>query len=243
MEMEKLIASCLDVTTLNDATDTREVVQMLTNDALKIGAAAVCVYPNFIKDVKDIVTAAKSTMAVATVVNFPRGSENVWHDDVEETKNEISQAVEAGCDEIDIVFPYRVYMEKTEESSQKTEAFMKAVLEAIPKGIKTKVILESGIMCEEELLRSACRMCINAGANFLKTSTGKVAVGARPAEASILVDEIVKSGKAVGLKVSGGVRTKADAEKYIELAKAKGLEVKGPSELRIGASKLHKELQ
>eukprot|EP01057_Protomagalhaensia_wolfi_P003039 Protomagalhaensia_wolfi_Nauph_80__3038@NODE_3113_length_886_cov_4644_005903_g2413_i1_p1_GENE_NODE_3113_length_886_cov_4644_005903_g2413_i1NODE_3113_length_886_cov_4644_005903_g2413_i1_p1_ORF_typecomplete_len238_score87_18DeoC/PF01791_9/3_2e39DHDPS/PF00701_22/0_42DHDPS/PF00701_22/12DHDPS/PF00701_22/61CoA_binding_2/PF13380_6/21CoA_binding_2/PF13380_6/3_6e02CoA_binding_2/PF13380_6/2_9His_biosynth/PF00977_21/1_1e02His_biosynth/PF00977_21/1e02His_biosynth/PF00977_21/1_4ThiG/PF05690_14/88ThiG/PF05690_ len=236
--MDKLIASCLDVTTLSDATDTKE----LANDALKIGAAAVCVYPNFIKDAKEAITAAKSSMAVATVVNFPRGSESVWHDDAEETKKEISEAVEAGCDEIDIVFPYRIYMQKTDESKHKTEAFMKAVLGAIPKNIKTKVILESGIMCDEELLRSACQMCINAGVNFLKTSTGKVPVGARPEEAKILVEEIVKSGKPVGIKVSGGVRTKADAEKYIELAKATGLEVKGPSQLRIGASKLHKEL-
>eukprot|EP01053_Blabericola_migrator_P002122 Blabericola_migrator_1__2121@NODE_1586_length_4224_cov_94_207602_g1036_i0_p2_GENE_NODE_1586_length_4224_cov_94_207602_g1036_i0NODE_1586_length_4224_cov_94_207602_g1036_i0_p2_ORF_typecomplete_len242_score74_21DeoC/PF01791_9/9e39GGDEF/PF00990_21/0_19GGDEF/PF00990_21/6_2e02His_biosynth/PF00977_21/1_3e02His_biosynth/PF00977_21/1_2e02His_biosynth/PF00977_21/0_98FMN_dh/PF01070_18/0_052PNPase/PF03726_14/0_21ThiG/PF05690_14/8_5e02ThiG/PF05690_14/0_68_NODE_1586_length_4224_cov_94_207602_g1036_i0166891 len=237
--MDKLIASCLDVTTLSDVTDTVEKTQQLASDAVTINAAAVCVYPQFVKAVRQRIQELGGNVKTATVVNFPRKEETVGHDVVDEVKSEIAYAVAEGCDEIDFVFPYRIFMEQTPESKEKTKKFVTEVIEAIPKNVVTKAILESGIMSEETLLRSAAQMCIDAGVNYLKTSTGKAPVGARSEEVKILAQEIVKSGQPVGLKVSGGVRTKEDALKYLELARDQGMIINGPKEYRVGASKLH----
>eukprot|EP01057_Protomagalhaensia_wolfi_P002939 Protomagalhaensia_wolfi_Nauph_80__2938@NODE_3014_length_917_cov_483_785877_g2360_i0_p1_GENE_NODE_3014_length_917_cov_483_785877_g2360_i0NODE_3014_length_917_cov_483_785877_g2360_i0_p1_ORF_typecomplete_len204_score37_85DeoC/PF01791_9/5_7e27Interferon/PF00143_19/0_21_NODE_3014_length_917_cov_483_785877_g2360_i0198809 len=196
---------------------------------------------SFLKDVQEVRKAnAGSSILIGTPVNFPRGNRIAGHDDIEKTKIEIEKAIELNVDEIDFLFPYKLYMEDTESSKQKVQLFVQEIINHIPKHINTKVILESGVLCDERLLRSACQMCIDAGVGFLKTATGKAGVGARPSEVRILVDEIKKSGKPIGLKVSGGVKTKEEAIEYIEIARCGGINVQGPKQMRIGTSKLHK---
>eukprot|EP01055_Gregarina_sp_Pseudo9_P002656 Gregarina_sp_Pseudo_9__2655@NODE_2907_length_829_cov_44_858228_g2656_i0_p1_GENE_NODE_2907_length_829_cov_44_858228_g2656_i0NODE_2907_length_829_cov_44_858228_g2656_i0_p1_ORF_typecomplete_len238_score42_92DeoC/PF01791_9/3_8e45ArgoMid/PF16487_5/0_29ArgoMid/PF16487_5/8_4e03ArgoMid/PF16487_5/1_5e02CoA_binding_2/PF13380_6/6_3e03CoA_binding_2/PF13380_6/11CoA_binding_2/PF13380_6/5_6MIT_C/PF16565_5/0_026_NODE_2907_length_829_cov_44_858228_g2656_i086799 len=237
--MESLVARCLDVTTLDDATDTIPKVEQLCKEARNVKgeeAAAVCIFPRFVPYARKVVQG--SNVAVATVVNFPHGA-----DDIEICEAEINASIAYGAQEIDFVFPYKRWKQEDAESKQHVETFVKRIMQRCKDaGMKTKVILETGILSEEHLLRSAIRLCIESGVDFLKTSTGKVEIGARPQEVKIMVGEIVKANRPVGLKVSGGVRTLADASQYIEIAKAGGMKITGPDQFRVGASKLHQAL-
>eukprot|EP01054_Gregarina_sp_Poly1_P001230 Gregarina_sp_Poly_1__1229@NODE_12_length_23383_cov_104_521445_g10_i0_p8_GENE_NODE_12_length_23383_cov_104_521445_g10_i0NODE_12_length_23383_cov_104_521445_g10_i0_p8_ORF_typecomplete_len240_score40_93DeoC/PF01791_9/3e44Dus/PF01207_17/0_084DUF5086/PF16985_5/8_1DUF5086/PF16985_5/2_1e02DUF5086/PF16985_5/7_6e02_NODE_12_length_23383_cov_104_521445_g10_i01933420053 len=239
--MEALVARCLDVTTLDDASDTIEKVLRLCTEAADIkgeSAASVCVFPRFVPYAKRALK-GKST-AVCTTVNFPQGE-----DDIEICETEIQACLAYGADEIDFVFPYSRWMKGDAGSIKHVKSFVSRAVKACrsaDSSIVVKVILETGVLSDENSLRSAARLCIDAGVNFLKTSTGKVEVGARPEEVKILADEIVKSKQAVGLKVSGGVRTLQDAKQYIEIATATGMTISDKSQFRIGASKLHLSL-
>ncbi len=79
---------------------------------------------------------------------------------------------------------------------------------------RLKVILETGELADPELIRTACREAIAGGADFLKTSTGKAAVNATPEAVRVMLETIEEEGGKVGLKVSGGLRTLADAQGY-----------------------------
>jgi deoxyribose-phosphate aldolase len=109
---------------------------------------------------------------------------------------------------------------------------------------RLKLILESAAFPDAASLRAACELAIHAGADFLKTSTGKYpAGGASEAAVQVLADAIRSAGGQIGLKVSGGVRTLAQAERYLAIASALyGAEHVVPARFRIGASALIDEL-
>lgn len=110
-------------------------------------------------------------------------------------------------------------------------------------GRRLKVILETGMLLSPGAIAEASRLSIEGGADFLKTSTGKTAVSATPDAAEIMLATIRESGRAVGLKVSGGVRTLADAALYLDLAdRAMGAGWATPETFRIGASALYDAL-
>ena len=105
-----------------------------------------------------------------------------------------------------------------------------------------KVILETGALSPEHIAQAA-QIAIAAGADFLKTSTGKIAHGASLEASAILLDQIAQAKQPVGLKISGGVRDIATAQAYIDQAAAKmGADWVQPENFRIGASSLLKEL-
>jgi deoxyribose-phosphate aldolase len=105
--------------------------------------------------------------------------------------------------------------------------------------VKLKAILETGVMVEPELIRSASALALKEGADFIKTSTGKVSINATPEAARIMLEEIRASGKPAGFKPAGGVRTVADAGIYLALAdEIMGAEWARPETFRFGASGL-----
>ena len=106
-----------------------------------------------------------------------------------------------------------------------------------------KVILETGELQDPKLIEAASRIAIEAGADFIKTSTGKTPVSATPEAAEIMLDAIKASGRPVGLKPSGGIRTVADAELYLDLAdRIMGPGWATPRTFRIGASSVYDAL-
>jgi deoxyribose-phosphate aldolase len=232
-EAARLAIGLMDLTSLNEE-DTPERIVALCRDADTPAGptAAVCIYPRF-------VPLAKATLAeqgtpqirVATVVNFPEGAP-----DVPAAARETEAALEAGADEIDLVFPWRRLLEGEEETGREMVAACRRLCEG---RALLKVILETGELEEPALIRRAGEIALEAGADFLKTSTGKVPVNATPEAARILLETIRSSGRDAGCKVAGGVRDTASAREYLELAEGiMGREWITPRHFRFGASSL-----
>ncbi len=206
-----LALSLMDLTSLND-NDTDDIIHDLCIAAnTPYGqTAAVCVYPRFVKTA--IATLDENharQIKVATVTNFPHGKA-----DVETAVCETKAAIVDGADEVDVVFPYRALISGDAAIGAALVTRCKAVC-----GNKTlKVIIESGELKTPELIRRASDIVIKNGADFIKTSTGKVPVNATLQAAEIMLNAIKDSGKPVGFKAAGGVRSTADAKAYLQLA-------------------------
>ncbi len=196
-------------------------------------AAAVCLYPH-------LVSAARGNLAgtgvrVATVINFPVGGT-----DIAKAASDTAAAVADGADEVDVVWPFRAWLDGDRRTPQ---ALVYACRNAAPTPVRLKVILETGELAAPDIVRDASMAAISSGADFIKTSTGKIAVGASPEAVDAMLDAIVATGGKTGLKVSGGVRTVADAAAY--MAQADGRLGPGwisPERFRFGASGLLKAL-
>jgi deoxyribose-phosphate aldolase len=192
----------MDFTTLADD-DTHDRVKQLCVDAqTPFGCtAAVCIYPQFIGTAKAALRANSTPQVrVATVVNFPHGG-----DDADKAVQETRAAVAAGADEVDVVLPYRRLLAGDEEVCADLVAKVKS---ACPEGVLLKVILETGELKTAALIRRASEIAIRAGADFIKTSTGKVAVNATLESAEIMLTVIRDFGvqSKVGFKPAGAVR-------------------------------------
>mgnify|MGYP000890511445 CR=1 FL=1 len=218
-EVLKLLYSCIDLTTLN-STDTREHIW---NFVEKVNAfegsnpeipnvAAICVYPNFAKTVKEALTANVNIACVAG--GFPSSQT------FSEIKiAEAALAIEDGADEIDIVLNLGLFLEEDyEELCEEIMEIKQACRDA-----KLKVILETGALRTSDSIHKASILSIYSGANFLKTSTGKGYPGATLEAAYVICHAIKayyqKTDIKVGFKVSGGVSSIDDAVKYYTLVK------------------------
>lgn len=220
--------SLLDLTNLNDDCDDA-AIEALCNKAQTAhgNTAAVCVWPRFVAKAKSCLEG--TGIRIATVVNFPHGGDDLFAT-VEETK----AAIADGADEIDLVLPYQTYAAGRRGYA---ETMVVRVKEALTESVKLKVILETGELKEADLIRGAAEAAIAGGADFIKTSTGKVPVNATPETAEIMMDVIAQSGKPVGFKPAGGVRTLEDAGTYLAIAeKYMGAEWATPERFRFGAS-------
>jgi deoxyribose-phosphate aldolase len=224
----------VDLTDLSDGLDTAGTAALCARARTAHGAvAAVCLWPAFVAQAKAAL--AGSGIRVATVVNFPRGAE-----DTRSVVAETAKAVADGADEVDLVLPYRTLMAGRAGFAETQIARVRA---ACPSPVRLKVILETGMIVDPGLIRQASDVAIAAGADFIKTSTGKVAVNATLAATQIMLDAIRASGRPVGLKPSGGIRTLADAAAY--LAQADAMMGPGwvtPDTFRFGASGLLSDL-
>ena len=225
---------CLDLTDLTD-TCTDQAIDALCAKALdpRGPVAAVCVWPQFVKRSQDNLRG--SSVRIATVVNFPAGGE-----DVGRVTDDVQEALSDGANEIDLVLPYEAL--RRGDAKVATE-MMEAVREMTDQGRLLKVILETGELKEPALIEKASRLAIEAGADFIKTSTGKTPVSATPEAAEIMLNAIKSSGRPVGLKPSGGIRTAADAKIYLDLADhIMGPDWASPRTFRIGASSVYAAL-
>ena len=152
---------------------------------------------------------------------------------------ETRAAIAYGADEVDVVFPYRALMAGNEQVGFD---LVKACKEACAAAnVLLKVIIETGELKDEALIRKASEISIKAGADFIKTSTGKVAVNATPESARIMMEVIRDMGveKTVGFKPAGGVRTAEDAQKYLAIAdELFGADWADARHYRFGASSL-----
>ena len=226
----------MDLTTLND-NDTNEIVAALCQQSTTAAGetAAICIYPQFISAAKKAFSALNiNNVAIATVTNFPHGN-----DDIDTAVKETKHAVELGADEVDVVFPYRALMSG---NTQIGFDLVKACKEACG-DVTLKVIIESGELKTPELIKQASELSIDAGADFIKTSTGKVAVNATLESAEIMLNVIKAKNTNVGFKAAGGVRTASDAKAYLDLtAKIMGQDWIDAKHFRFGASSLLADL-
>jgi deoxyribose-phosphate aldolase len=225
----KQIYSLLDLTSLNNADDSAAIAALCAKAVLPtMQVAAVCVYPQFVSQA--VAALRETTVNVATVVNFPAGN-----DSLAVVIAALEQALRAGAQEIDVVFPYSRYLAGDKEFAAQ---FIRACKLACGNNI-LKVILETGALQDLEVIADVSDLVIAAGADFLKTSTGKIAVGATIDAAAVMLNAIKTSGAHVGFKVSGGVRTIAQALEYMALAESiLGATFVTPKTFRIGASQL-----
>lgn len=220
----RLALACLDLTSLNDGDTDADILKLCERAAGPYGpTAAVCVWPRFVALAKSKLPAA---VRVAAVANFPDGSISVPRA-VADTR----AIVEAGGDEVDVVMPYRDFA---------AAPALLAAVRAACDGRTLKVILETGEIADDDRIREAARIALAAGADFLKTSTGKVKVNATPESARLLLEAV--RGTKAGFKAAGGVRTVADAAVYIGLAR-EHLGTVGPHNFRIGASGLLADIE
>jgi len=240
-EVLKFIHGCIDLTTLT-STDTRESVWSMVDDIVNSyegkhpdvpNVASICVYPVFVDTVKQALM-AKDVKITSVAGGFP-ASQTFTEIKVAET----AMATMYGADEIDVVMNLGYFLEEdyetlTDELSEIKDSCRDA---------KLKVILETGALTTAENIRKATILSIYSGADFVKTSTGKEYPGASP-EAVYVMCKVLKeyvdmSGRKVGIKVAGGVKTAEDAVRYYTIVK----EVLGKDWLnkdlfRIGASSL-----
>lgn len=221
--------SCMDLTSLNTSDTEQTIINLCQQANNHYGSvAAVCVFPQFIATAKAHLAPG---IKVATVTNFPDGSS-----DIQRAVSETQQAVVAGADEVDVVMPYNALIAGDESTAFE---LIKASKAACGNNAKLKVIIESGELVTESLIAKASQIAINAGADFIKTSTGKVAINATLQAAKIMLTQIQQSGKQVGFKAAGGVRTVSDASDYIQLTQSiMGEQWLTPENFRFGASGL-----
>ncbi|WP_029619072.1 deoxyribose-phosphate aldolase [Pseudorhizobium marinum] len=229
-EAASLALSLLDLTNLRDDCDAAAIEVLCRRARTPHGSvAAICIWSRFVAHARSILGAG-STVRIATVVNFPSGDLPV-PTVVEETR----RAVVDGADEIDLVIPYKALLDGDESAVTDMVA---AVREACPQSC-LKVIIEAGELKDSSLIRRASELAIDAGADFIKTSTGKVAVNATLEAADIMLRTIRDSKKRIGFKPAGGIGTVADADLYLRLAETiMGPNWVMPSTFRFGASSL-----
>ena len=204
-------------------------IDELCRRAREHATAAVCVWPEF---VATCAAQLRGTgVRVATVVNFPSGDEPI-----DAVTVAVAAALADGADDIDVVLPYRAVLAGDLDHAA---AVVAAVAELIEPPVLLKVILETGALDDRAVISSAAQLAIDNGADFVKTSTGKIPAGASLEAAAAMLDVIAGAGRPVGLKPSGGIRTFDDAMAYIDLADSvMGQGWARPATFRFGASGL-----
>lgn len=219
----------LDLTNLKDDCDFSQIEALVKKATTAYGpVAAICIWPRFVVQARALL-GKTSPIKLATVVNFPSGNGTI-----EAAVAETRQALADGADEIDLVIPWQGLLNGNEQA---VTTMVSAVRETISAPARLKVILETGEIRDAALIRRASELAIAAGADFIKTSTGKTEHSASQAAAEIMLDAILASGKPVGLKPSGGIGTVEAASAYLALADRKmgdGWAVAG--NFRFGAS-------
>ncbi|WP_317918607.1 deoxyribose-phosphate aldolase [Vibrio sp. MACH09] len=225
----------MDLTSLNDDDTDEKIIQLCKNAKTPVGnTAAICVYPRFVPIAKkQLREQGTPQVRVATVTNFPHGN-----DDVDIAVAETRAAIMYGADDIDVTFPYRSLIAGREDIAYSMIETCK--LECSEAGVLLKVIIESGEL-PDHLIQRASEISIEAGADMIKTSTGKVPTNATLNAAEIMLTTIAKLGAKdkVGFKASGGVQTAEDAQQYLEIAdRLFGMEWVTSRFYRFGASSL-----
>lgn len=236
----RFILNCIDLTTL-EGSDNQSVVDNLCQKAISfrnekkgvLPVAAVCVYPPFVEEAKSVLMG--STVKVASVAGaFPAGQLPI-----ELKLAEVKYAVQHGADEIDMVISRGKFLEG---NYQEVYNEIRAIRE-VCKNVVLKVILETGELKTPQNIYKASQIAMVAGADFIKTSTGKIAVNATPEAFLVMMDAIKrhyqKTGKKVGVKVAGGISDSENALLYVRLlAQILGKDWLTNTYFRIGASRL-----
>jgi deoxyribose-phosphate aldolase len=235
--------SCLDLTDLGEAATEEGARRLCTAAAAPPRVAAVCLWPRFVRIARDALAsggrkagaASRERVRIATVANFPSGEEPPA-----KVRAAIAAMLADGADEIDVVIPYRRLIAGKPRS---VTSLLRAARAAIAKPALFKAILETGEYPNEALIREAARRAIGEGADFLKTSTGKSKISATPEAARLLLEAAKSAGQPLGVKVSGGVRSFAEARTYLALAdEIMGPDWVRPQHFRFGASSLRDAL-
>lgn len=255
MASDDVLIACLsmmDLTTLRTE-DTPASVEKLVgkvNSFMKEYSdyplpASICVYPNFASTVrKGLVSSDVHVTCVAGC--FPSSQSYL-----EIKVRECEMAVENGADEIDIVLALNAFMCGDYESARAEIRAMRAAVDAAGakagRKVVLKVILETGLLVAPEKIAAASFLAMEEGADFIKTSTGKVPVNATPVAAYVMCECIRKyyaaTGRKVGFKAAGGISNAKDAVSYYMIAKTiLGNEWMNRDLFRFGVSRLANSL-
>lgn len=240
IQVLKQIFNLLDLTSLNTTDHDIKIKNMI--DAVNKfehhfpdcpNVAAICVYPNFVDVVKKNLTAKDVNIAVVSA-GFP-SSQTFLSVKLSET----SIAVSKGANEVDIVISVGKFLNK----EYQTVADEISLLKAVCGNAHLKVILETGSLPDEEAIYNASMLSMEAGADFIKTSTGKTEPAATYEAVYIMVHAIKdfynKTGKKIGIKPAGGVVTVKQALVYYSIVKhILGNDWLNKHLFRIGASRL-----
>lgn len=216
MSTREELARVIDHTNLDPGATVTDLKQ-LVEEANKHGFAAVCVYPADVPRVVD-----KAEVDVCTVVGFPHGKAPT-----PVTAEEARHAVEAGADEVDMVIDQTALKHGADD---RVMADIETVRDAVP-GATLKVIVETCSL-EPDEIREACRAAVEGGADFVKTSTGFGAYGARVDDVRLIAEVLADVERMVGIKAAGGIKT---AEEALQLWEA-SQRAMDPEQFRIGAS-------
>lgn len=232
----RIALACLDLTSLDDADTEADMATLCQRAQSPFGpVAAVCVWPRLAAFARAHLPAK---IAVTAVANFPHGNA-----DIDAAVQDTLQIVAAGAQEVDLVLPYRSLMAGDERAASQ---LLTAVRKACP-DLLLKVILETGELKSPALIERACRLSLDAGADFLKTSTGKTPVSATREAARTVLGVIAASPaarKRVGFKASGGIRSVTEATAYLALTQELlGAPALTPPRFRIGASSLLNDIE
>ena len=214
INVEKILSKC-DHTLLSQ-TATWEKIKKVCDEGMRYATASVCIPPSYVKQAKEYVG---DKLAVCTVIGFPNGY-NTTAVKVFETKD----AIENGADEIDMVINVgKLRQGLDKEVCEEIRAVKAACGEKI-----LKVIIETCLLSEEEKIRM-CKLVTEAGADYIKTSTGFSTAGATLEDVRLLYANV---GKGVLVKAAGGISGLEDAEKFIEAGAS-----------RLGTSRVVKAVQ
>lgn len=243
-ESLKLIFSLLDLTTLGTE-DTSSKVKMMCQKMNDFPGqfpgyphvGAICVYPLLVPVVRENLV-LKEVKIASVAGGFPSSQTFLEVKEMESRK-----AVEAGANEIDIVISVGKFLEnELDYVSAEIRQIKKAIGEA-----KLKVILETGLLTDPSAIYRASMVSMESGADFIKTSTGKIQPAAT-AEAVMVMCHAIKAfmaqtGRKVGIKPAGGISTPEHALEYASIVKGVlGDEWLNPGLFRIGASRLANNL-
>jgi deoxyribose-phosphate aldolase len=228
------VLSLIDLTSLGDHDTEASVKELMDKASLPVGhVAAVCVYPQFLSCATTSLSG--TSVKIATVANFPLGMSSI-----DEVIYTIRQAIQMGAQEIDVVFPYGRYLAGDKLGALE---FIRLCKGACGNDVLLKVILETSAYPHLQIVADVAQDAILAGADFLKTSTGKMAIGATLEAAAVMLQVIKEMRHSVkrnlGFKAAGGIRTLEQAASYIALANhILGPDWVKPSTFRLGASQL-----
>jgi deoxyribose-phosphate aldolase len=230
LEPREMVA-LVDLTSLTGEETDAQVAALCAQAQTPAGpVAAVCVYGQYVA--RAVAELDGSGIPVAAVANFPEGDL-----DADRAVLETEQAVQAGAREVDVVLPWRAFAAGDRAGAM---AVVEATREACP--VVLKVILESGLLREPEVIGAAARDALAVGADFVKTSTGKLEPAATLPAAAVMLEAVRDHGLG-GFKASGGIRTAEEAARYLELADALfGPGWATPQTFRFGASSLLADL-
>lgn len=228
----------IDYTLLEESATDADIIE-LCKKADMLGVKSVCVLPKHVALAKEQLI--HSSVLVCTVVSFPHGTDTTI------TKlNETQRVINDGADEVDMVLNYLLLQKHYEDGKEELLYDVNTLVEECHKRtnkdgnpVILKVIVESGLLSEKDT-KLATEICMDAGADFIKTSTGKVSVGAEMNKIQIMYDNIQASGSNMKIKASGGVRTAEQIKSmigmvdrfgmgYAAVDKLNGVEAENPS--------------
>lgn len=200
INLREILAHCDH--TLLAQTATWEEIRQICDDGMTYHVASVCIPPYFVKQAKDYVG---DRLKICTVVGFPNGYQTTMTKLIE-----TQEALDNGADEIDMVIRVGALKERKDEEIRKEIRLLKAACG--PDRI-LKVIIETCLLTDDEIIRM-CGIVTDAGADFIKTSTGFSKAGATFEGVKLMVEHV---GPGVQVKAAGGISSLEDAERFLKL--------------------------
>ncbi len=198
MDVKNILAKCDHTLLLQTAT--WEDIKRICDEGVKYATASVCIPPCYVKQAKEYVG---NTLQICTVIGFPNG-----YNSTEVKVFETLQAIKDGADEIDMVINIGWLKAKCDEQVRDE---IKKIKSACGEKI-LKVIIETCLLTEDEKLR-ICRLVTQAGADYIKTSTGFSSAGATLKDVKLMRENV---GEDVKVKAAGGISGLEDAQNFLE---------------------------